>query len=76
MEKRFQKNSREMLMFREYYELVQKYWIVEEGDDYWDPFIADAIRFERSFQDIPLARNLVNAFANTQERSNRDGNTI
>lgn len=76
MEKRFEKNGREMLMFREFYELIQKYWYAEAGDDYWDPFIKEITEFQRKFTDIPLARHLVNAFIDTQERSYKDGNIV
>ena len=76
MEKRFQKNSREMMMFRDFFELIQKFWYVEPWESYWDPFIDETIAFERKYQDIPLARQLVNAFTNTQERMMKDGNTV
>lgn len=72
----FKKGSREQKMFKAYYEIIQKYWLVERGDHYWNPFIDEAIAFEREFHDIPLARQLVNAFVNTQERSMKDGNAV
>ena len=72
MEKRFQKGSRESLMFRDFYELTQKFWVVERSDEYWNAFIDETIKFERAFADVPLARQMVVAFVNTQERSYRD----
>lgn len=76
MEKRFGKNSRETMMFREYYELIQRFWIVERGDAYWNEFIDETLKFEQAFRDIPLARQLVNAFVNTQERSYKNGEAL
>lgn len=76
MEKRFEKGSREMLMFREYFELIQKFWIVERGDAYWNEFIDETLKFEQAFRDIPLARQLVTAFVNTQERSYKNGKAL
>ena len=38
--KKFQKGSEMWSMFVEYWDLVQKYWNVEDVDEYWDCMIA------------------------------------
>lgn len=39
--KKFQRESEMWLMFTEYWKLVQKYWNVEDVDEYWDCLIRD-----------------------------------
>lgn len=39
--KKFEKGSSEFQWFGTFWGLVQKYWIPEESDDYWDGLVKD-----------------------------------
>ena len=64
---KFQKGSEEWAMFNEYWSLVQKYYIPEDTDQYWDDVIADMNRFAKKYASVPLARKITMAFMQTLE---------
>lgn len=64
---RFEKGSEEWLMFQDYWKLCQKYWGVENSDQYWDELIKESNEFLKKYEIIPLARIISNAFLDTQE---------
>ena len=39
MKKNFDKNSDEWNFFKELYQLVEKYWIPEDTDSYWESLV-------------------------------------
>lgn len=64
---RFEKGSEEWLMFQDYWKLCQKYWDVENSDEYWDELIKESEEFLKKYESIPLARKISMAFLDTQE---------
>jgi hypothetical protein len=65
---KFNKGSEEWMMFTDFWQLCQKHWEVELTDEYWEQLIRkDATEFERKYKSIPLARNMIKAFLDTQE---------
>lgn len=64
---RFEKGSEEWLMFQDYWKLCQKYWDVENSDEYWDELIKESEEFLKKYESIPLARKMSMAFLDTQE---------
>lgn len=61
------------MMFTDFWQLCQKYWEVELTDEYWERLIRkDATDFERKYKSIPLARNMIKAFLDTQEEIYRE----
>ena len=41
MRKEFEKGSPEMTMFRDFYRIIQDYWIFEDTEAYWQGLIDD-----------------------------------
>ena len=67
---KFQKGSEEWMMFQDYYKLVQDYYIPEEADEYWEDVIKAVDIFVKKYQaNVPLARNIALALAETLENS-------
>ena len=65
---KFSKGSEEWMMFTDFWKLCQKHWEVELTDEYWEQLIRkDATEFEQKYKSIPLARNMIKAFLDTQE---------
>lgn len=63
MKMEFAKGSQEMNMFREYYRIIQNYWIFEDTEAYWQGLIGDMDDFYKKYQtDVPLARKIGKAF--------------
>ena len=65
MQKKFEKDSPEWLMFRDIYALIQKHYIVEESDDYWEQIVKDVAEFGEKYKG--LAVPLAVAFLNYQK---------
>ena len=69
---KFSKGSEEWMMFTDFWQLCQKHWEVELTDEYWEQLIRkDATDFEIKYKSIPLARNMIKAFLDTQEEEYR-----
>lgn len=70
MEQRFGKQSKEWLMFTDFWNLCQRVWIPEDTDTYWEEArdLADEFikKHKRSF-----ARALVNALLKDLEERNK-----
>ena len=68
MNKVFEKDSIEMQMFREFYNIIQRYWIPEDTEEYWQGLLDEGNIFLNRFRNTcPLARKLIVAFNNQQE---------
>lgn len=70
---KFQKGSEEWLMFQEYYKIIQKYYIPESNDSYWDSVVEEMDGFCKKYQQVPLARKIVMAFLKTMEEELKKG---
>lgn len=75
MRKQFEKDSMEMRMFREYYRIIQDYWVFEDTEAYWQGLIDDMEDFYRTYQTaIPLARKIGKAFVDMMlEKHEKEG---
>lgn len=74
MNKQFAKDSTEMQMIRDFFGIIQKYWIPEDTEAYWQGLIDDSNAFIEKFRHTcPLSRKLIVAFNNQQEEVMKDG---
>lgn len=48
--KRFEKGSEEWQMFTDFWVLCQKYWVIEENDEYWEQAIKAADDFYKKYK--------------------------
>lgn len=71
---KFQKGSEEWLMFQEYYKIIQKYYIPESNDIYWDSVVEEMDGFCKKYQQVPLAKKIAMAFLKTMEEELKKGN--
>ena len=67
--KKFNKGSEEWIMFTDFWNLCQKYWIVEDSDAYWESVIRSANDFQKKYNHILLSRRLALAFVDALEDS-------
>lgn len=65
--KKFNKGSEEWMMFMDFWNLCQKYWIVEDTDEYWEGVIRSANDFQKKYNHILLSRRLALAFVDALE---------
>ena len=55
---KFQKGSKEWNMFRDYWNLCQKFWIPEDSEDYWNLVLKESIEFKKKYESLPLANEI------------------
>ena len=65
---KFEKNSKEWKMFKDFYQLCETFWEPEGSDDYWEELILEQGNFCRAYAEIARGMDLTTAFVNTQER--------
>ena len=65
----FNKGSEECMMFMDFWNLCQKYWIVEDSDEYWESVIRSTNEFYKKYNHILLSRRLSLAFVDALEDS-------
>lgn len=70
---KFQKGSEEWLMLQDYYKIIQKYYIPELNDSYWDSVVEEMDGFCKKYQQVPLARKVAMAFLKTMEEELKKG---
>lgn len=63
----FGKDSEEWLMFREYWQLCQKYYIPEDDENYWNSLVKSIGMFNLKYKN-DFANELTIAFFNTVEK--------
>ena len=62
------KVSIEWYMFAEYWKICQKYWEVEDTDEYWESLVQEAEQFFKKYKDVKLSKALIMGFLDTQEK--------
>lgn len=72
MEKRFGKGSEEFTMFTDYWQFVQKYYIPESQDDWWDELVKEADKLANKYGKSQYIRDLIMAHVNDCERRFKD----
>ena len=68
---KFNKGSEEWMMFTDFWNLCQKYWITEDTDEYWKEVLSSSNEFYEKYKSIPRCVNLVIAFLDSQEEKSR-----
>lgn len=69
---KFEKGSEEWMMFLDFWNLCQKYWIVENTDEYWDSLVNSAREFYEKYKNIHLSENLAIALLNSQDEKSKN----
>lgn len=72
MEKRFGKGSEEFTMFTDYWQFVQKYYIPEPQDEWWEELIREADKLADKYGKTQYIRDLIMAHVNDCERRSKD----
>lgn len=57
-EKRFSKGSEEWLLFMDFWNLCQKFWVPEDTEGYWEAVISETDEFYKKYR-TGFARRLV-----------------
>lgn len=65
---KFEKNSKEFMLMRDYYVLMQEFWEPSESDIFWENFMKRADQFIRKYDMNLFARDLVQALVAELER--------
>ena len=68
MEKRFGKGTEEFTMFTDYWQFVQKYYIPEPQDEWWEEFIKAGDNLIKKYGKTEYIKALVMAHASEVER--------
>lgn len=64
---KFLKGSEEWQMFMDYWNLCQKFWSIEDNDEYWDNLAMEIDAFAKKYNKDLFAVNIAMAFLNTQD---------
>lgn len=68
---KFEKGSKEFAFFAEFWKMVQKYYIPEDTDSYWDELIAEAAQLKKKY-DGRFYHYMIQGFMSYAEEVNRD----
>lgn len=63
----YEKDNIGFKMFQDFLEVIKKYYIPEETDEYWEKVIADMDKFAKKYENVPLARKITMAFIQALE---------
>lgn len=79
-EAKFEKNSPEWKMFRDLYQIIEKYWIPEDTDEYWNSVIDATDDFTAKYHQlhpmvVALAAGVVSGLElkSKMDKENKDG---
>jgi hypothetical protein len=67
-EVKFNKNSKEWEMFVNYWQFVQKYYIPEPQDEWWEELISESDKLARKYGNTQYIRDLILAHIGDVER--------
>ena len=70
-EQKFTKGSEEWMMFQEYYQIVQRFYLPEESDKYWGGLHDALTTFGNEYG--RFAKKLALAYMNEMESKLKDG---
>lgn len=77
---KFEKGTEEYELFRQYYNFIQRYWINEKTDDWWDEVVTEgnklAMNFKGNYKLERFAVHLIHSLTLTHdevERKERNG---
>lgn len=72
---RLGRGTEENKMFQDYWHLLQKYWIPEPGNEYWEGLLEDAAVFTEKYKS-EYVLDLAYIFFKEQERKFKAGKKI
>jgi hypothetical protein len=72
-EVKFGKETKEWGMFVDYWQFVQKYYIPEPQDEWWEELISEADKLARKYGNTQYIRDLVLAHIHDVERRYKSG---
>ena len=55
---KFEKCSLEWNMFKDYWNLCQKFWIPEDNDEYWEDVVRETDEFYKKYKDVMLTKGI------------------
>lgn len=70
---KFGKGSEEWMLFMDFWNLCQKYWIPEEKDEWWEDLIKSECDFCEKYGNSIFSRKLVMAFNDNLEVKRKGG---
>lgn len=70
---KFEKGSREWIMFQDYWKLCQMFWEPEDDEGYWEQLKAAAIEFRKRNGDTNAARHLAMALIHSMDEKSKKG---
>lgn len=65
---KFQKGSEEFMMFQDFWNLCQKFWIPEDDDSYWEALVNEINIFLQKYQFLHIAKELAMSFSIAQDK--------
>ncbi len=69
----FSKEDKEWHLFRDFWNLCQKYWIPEKNDEWWEELINSECNFCAKYGNSIFSRKLVMAFNEDLEVRSKSG---
>lgn len=71
--KRFENGTRERQMFQDFWQLCQKFWVVEDRDAYWKEALEGTREFNDRYKGDAFAEEVSVAFLRSLERRQGEG---
>lgn len=63
-----EKGTEEFMMMRDFFNIMKKFWKVQNTDAYWDNLRVTGDEFVTKYKEIPFAKGLMLALLDEQER--------
>ena len=67
-----EKDTKEWQMFGDYFKLCKHFWDIKDTGQYWEELIDATNDFYNRYKDIPLAKAMIIAFSETQDKLARE----
>ena len=67
-----EKGTEEFMMMGDYFNIIKKFWKVQDTDKYWDNIRITGNEFITKYKEIPFAQTLMIAFLDEQERKTKE----
>ena len=71
MEQKFSKGSWQWNFFQEYWKFVQKYYIPEDTDEWWEEVDSESKKLKKKYGNTQFVRDLIMAHMNKLERKSK-----
>lgn len=67
-----EKGTEEFMMMGDFFNIMKKFWKVQNADAYWDNLRVTGNEFVTKYKEIPFAQTLMIAFLDEQERKSKE----